>query len=137
MNPLKKYIVLSVLTSALCLISTGASAAGGHGNHGGGGNKSGGGCKTTIINHFIPKHLSVVKPNSEFSFWVRGIKDASHIKVTAKNIPVEMTVEDKKTFFALKGNLPDSLSKTAARIKVAVHSPKCPAEKGILLKISD
>jgi len=136
-NSLKKYIAVSILSSALCLFSTGASAAGGHDGGGGGGNKSGGSCKTTKIYHFIPEHLATVAPKSEFSFWVKGIKSADEVTVTAKKIPVDVIAEDKEHFFSFKGNLPDSLSKTAARIQVKVDAKKCPAEKGWLLKISE
>jgi len=136
-NPLKKPIVISLLTSALFLIANGANAAGGHDGGSGGGNKSGGSCKTTIIYRFVPKHLATVAPKSEFSFWVKGIKSANEVSVTAKKIPVTVTAEDKENYFLFKGNLPDSLSKTAARIQVKVDSKKCPAEKGWLLKITE
>ncbi len=132
---MKTTIAISVLASTLLFFSAGAYAAGGHDGGGGSGNKSGGGCKTTVINHIVPKHLTVVYPKSDFSFWVRGIKDPSEVEVTAKKIPVPVTSEDKGTFFAFKGTLPDSLSNTAARIQVKVHSKKCPADKGWLLKI--
>ena len=36
-----------------------------------------------------------------------------------------------------KGNLPDSLVNTAARIHVGVDFKKCPADKGWLLKITE
>ena len=137
MKPLKKSIVVSILISALYLFTTAANAAGGHDGHKGGGNKSGGSCKTTIIYHFTPKHLATVAPKSEFSFWVKGIKSADEVSVTAKKIPVTVIAEDKEHFFSFKGNLPDSLSKTAARIQVKVNSKKCPAEKGWLLKITE
>jgi len=54
--------------------------------------------------------------------------------VTAKNIPVTMSAEERSIFYAFKGNLPDSLT-GAARIKVKVHSKKCPANDGMLLII--
>lgn len=134
-KPLKTSLVISVLASALCLIPVSANAAGGHGGGGGGGDKSGGGCKSTVISHFVPKHLAKVDAGSEFSFWVKGILDPSTVKVTAKNIPVEVSSEEKSNFFEFKGNLPASL-KSAARISVMVHSKKCPAKKGVLLIIN-
>lgn len=78
--------------------------------------------------------MTKVAPGSEFSFWVKGIKDPDEVEVTAKNIPVKVRAEEKSNFFEFKGNLPDSLT-SAARIKVKVHSKKCPAEDGILLII--
>ena len=135
---LKKSILISALTSILCLISADTIAAGGHGGGGSSVNKSGkSACKTTVISQIKPPHLTSVSPQSEFSFWVKGIKDASLVEVTAKKIPVTLTVEDKEHFLLFKGKLPDSLVGTAARIHVEVHSKKCPAEKGWLLKITE
>jgi len=132
---LKTSLVISALVSVLCLIPVSANAAGGHGGGGATGNKSGGGCKSTVISHFVPKHLAKVDAGSEFSFWVKGIMDPAEVEVTAKNIPIEMRSEEKSNFFEFKGNLPTSL-KSAARIKVKVNAKKCPAEKGILLIIN-
>ena len=81
--------------------------------------------------------MESVAPGSEFSFWVKGIEDADLVEVTAKKIPVTLTVEEKAPFLAFKGNLPGSLKGTAARIQVKVHYKKCPAEKGWLLKITE
>jgi len=135
-KPLKKSIVISVLSSTLFLLSANANAAGGHGGGGSSiSHKTGGGCKSTIINHFVPKHLSKVEAGSEFTFWVKGIKDPTEVEVTAKNIPIEISSEERSNFFAFKGTLPKSL-KSAARIKVKVNSKKCPAEKGVLLIIN-
>jgi len=135
-KPLKKSIAISILSSALFLLSTGANAAGGHGGGGSSvAHKTGGGCKSTVINHFVPKHLSKVDAGSEFTFWVKGIKDPSEVEVTAKKMPVEMSFEEKSNFFSFKGTLPKSL-KSAVRIKVKVNSKKCPAEKGVLLIIN-
>ncbi|NOQ76702.1 MAG: hypothetical protein GQ475_02695 [Methylococcaceae bacterium] len=133
---MKKSIAISILSSVLFLLSTGANAAGGHGGGGSSiSHKTGGGCKSTVINHFTPKHLSKVDAGSEFSFSVKGIKDPGDVEVTAKKIPVKMSFEEKSDFFAFKGNLPESL-KSAARVRVKVNSKKCPAEKGVLLIIN-
>ena len=48
-----------------------------------------------------------------------------------------MSVESKGGLLWFKGNLPDSLVNTAARIHVEVNYKKCPAEKGWLLKVTD
>ena len=135
---MKKSILIATLTSALCLISTGVIAAGGHGDQGKGG-KGGGktACKATLITHTRPAHLESVAPGSEISFWVKGIEDADLVEVTAKKIPITLTVEEKAPFLAFKGKLPESLKGTAARIQVNVHYKKCPAEKGWLLKITE
>lgn len=132
---MKTSIVLSALVTTLCLLPLNANAAGGHGGAVGGGNKSGGSCKSTVISHFVPKHLSKVDAGSEFSFWVKGIMDPSEVEVTAKKIPVEMTAEKKSNFYEFKGKLPSEL-KSAARILVMAEPKKCPADKGILLIIN-
>ena len=140
-STLKKSILITTLVSALCLISTNAIAAGGHGG-GHSSFKKGVGktsCKATVITRTKPEHLASVSPKSEISFWVKGIgiEDAKSVEATAKKIPVTLTVEEKKPFLAFKGNLPASLKGTAARIQVNVHFKKCPAEKGWLLKITE
>lgn len=135
---MKESILITTLISTLCLMSTSAIATGGHGEKVGGG-KSGGSksCNKTAIYKIKPEHLASVSPQAEISFWVKGIKDASVVEVTAKKMPVKVTAEDKEQFFSFKGKLPESLRGTAARIQVKVHSNRCPAEKGWLLKISE
>jgi len=115
-------------------MATPVFSAGGHDGHGSGG-KGGGSstCKTTVILQTKPEHLATVAPQSEFSFWVKGIKDPSVVEVMAKKIPVELTVEDKEHFFLFTGKLPKSLKGTVARIQVNVDYKRCPAAKGWFL----
>ena len=135
---MKKFILIPVLSTVLCLISANVIAAGGHGAGGSSVDKSGkSACKTTAIKRIKPVHLTEVAPGSEISFQVDGIDDAKYVEVTAKKIPVEMEVEHKGGILWFKGNLPDSLVNTAARIHVEVNYKKCPAEKGWLLKITE
>ena len=135
---MKKSLLIAAVTSALCLASANVLAAGGHGGHGSSVDKSGkSACKTTQIKHMRPEHLATVAPGSEFSFRVQGIEDAKYVTMTAKKIPVELSVEHKGGLLWFKGNLPDSLVNTAARIHVEVNFKKCPAEKGLLLKITE
>ncbi len=130
----EKLIVILVLSFA----SATAIAAGGHDGHGSSVNKSGkSACKNTVIKRMRPEHLSSVAPKSELSFQIDGIDDEKYVEVTAKKIPVPMTVEHKGGILWFKGNLPDSLVNTAARINVVVNYSKCPAEKGWLLKITE
>ncbi len=138
---MKKSILIATLTSALYLVSSSAIAAGGHGG-GHSSFKKGVGktsCKTTVITRTKPEHLASVAPQSEISFWIKGIgiEDAEMVKATAKKIPITLTVEEKAPFLAFKGKLPDSLKGTAARVQIEVHSKKCPVEKGWLLKITE
>jgi hypothetical protein len=134
----KKLILIPVLSAILSLMATPAFSTGGH-DGGGNGGKGGGSsvCKTTVITNTKPAHLETVAPQSEFSFWVKGITDPDLVEVTVKQIPVTLTVEDKEHFFLFKGKLPESLKGTAARILVDVNFKKCPAEKGWLVKITE
>ena len=135
---MKKLILIPALSAILSLIANPAFPAGGH-DGGGSGGKGGESsvCKTTEITNTKPGHLETVAPQSEFSFWVKGIKNPDLVKVTVKQIPVTLSVEDKEHFFLFKGTLPESLKGTAARILVNVNFNKCPAEKGWLVKISE
>jgi len=135
---MKKSILIPAFSAVLCLMSANVMAAGGHGGGGSSVDKSGkSACKNTVIKHVRPEHLTEVAPGSEFSFQVDGIDDAKYVEVTAKKIPVEMEVEHKGGILWFKGNLPDSLVNTAARIHVEVDFKRCPAEKGWLLKITE
>ena len=135
---MKKSILVPVLSAALCLMSVNVNAAGGHSGHGSSVNKSGkSACKNTVIKFIKPVHLSAVAPGSEISFRVSGIENADHVEVTAKKIPLKMDSEFKGGVMWFKGNLPESLVNTAARIHVDVDFKKCPTEKGWLLKISE
>lgn len=137
---MKKSILMPVLSVALCLSSANIYAAGGHGGGGSGGKNNGKmACKTTQIKSAKPAHLSDVAPGSEISFRVTGIDEdeVKFVEVTAKKIPVEITHEVRGEIIWFKGNLPDSLVDTAARVHVEVNLKKCPAEKGWLLKISE
>ena len=135
---MNKSILISALSTVLCLISVNVFAAGGHGAGGSSVDKSGkSACKTTQIKKIRPEHLATVAPGSEIYFRVEGIDDAKYVEATAKKIPVKLSSEYKGGVMRFTGNLPDSLVNTAARIHVEVHYKKCPAEKGWLLKISE
>jgi len=131
----KKLILIAIFAASFFNTHTVLAAM----DHGSNGNRGGNNavCKSLGVAHMKPKHLTDVLPGSEFSFWVKGVKNPSEVKVTVKNIPVTMTSEDKKTFFLFKGKLPKVLVGTAARIKVQVLSRKCPSKKGWLVKISE
>ena len=114
-----------------------AFAAMDHGSRSNKGRSQSVACKSFGVVRMKPKHLADVLPESEFSFWVKGIKKPNQVKVTVKDIPVTMTAEDKKSFFLFKGKLPKELIGTAARIEVEVSSRGCPSKKGWLVKISE
>ncbi len=132
---MKKLILITILAASF-FNSHNVLAAMDHGSNGNKG-RNNAACKSQGVVHMKPKHLEEVLAGSEFSFWVKGVKNPSEVKVTVKNIPVTMTAEDKDTFFLFKGKLPKTLIGTAARIKVEVLSRKCPSEKGWLVKISE
>lgn len=108
-----------------------------HGSHGRKGPSSSAACKEKGIFQTKPKHLADVSPQSEFSFWVKGIKSPDKVSVTVKNITVIMDAEDKTHFYLFKGKLPQTLSGTVARINIRVNSKKCPSVKGWLVKIGE
>jgi len=116
--------------------TAGASGHAGHSAGGGGGSE---GCLKPHLSKFMPAHLSTVAPGSEFSFMAVGVQHPEQISATVKSIPIELTVEDKEAFYLVKGKLPPSLTKTAARINIKVTSKysRCDAENGWLLKIAD
>jgi hypothetical protein len=51
---------------------------------------------------------------------------------------VEVTGEDKDSFYLIKGKLPAELKNVTARVNVKVNakSPRCDAENGWLVKIT-
>jgi hypothetical protein len=117
-----------------------APGGGGHGGHVGG--TSGGddfACFKAKISHFNPEHLTTVAPGSEFSFTVSGSNGPNHIHVSIRQEPVKIKVEDKDTFYVVKGNLPPELKNETVRIsvKAKAKSAKCDAEGGWLLKVSE
>jgi hypothetical protein len=108
-----------------------------HSGHGGGG---GGGmaCQKLRLNQITPAPLTEMAPGSTFTFLAFGLDKPEHMDVTVKKIPVEVTAEDKETFYKVTGQLPSELKGTAARISVKVTAKvaKCNAEDGWLVKIT-
>jgi len=132
---MRNFNLLAILV--LSLFSVNSMATGKHGESSKGGSAFGRACKTTIIDHTKPANRAKVAPQSEISFWVKGIEDSSLVEVTAKKIPMTFSIEEKVNTFVFRGKLPASLVDTAARINVEVHHKKCPAEKGWLVLISE
>lgn len=132
-----KKSVLIATSMAFYLSANVATAAMDHGNHGRRGGSTSAACKTQGVSQKKPAHLADVLPQSEFSFWVKGIKDPEKVEVTVKDIPVVMEAEDKTNFYLFKGKLPKELVGTVARIHIKVLSKKCPSEIGWLVKIGE
>lgn len=111
----------------------------GHGGHGGMRSSEDGGCLNAKISRYTPEHLTTVKPGSDFSFAVSGSNGPGHIHVSIKQEPVAVQVDDKDTFYWVKGKLPENLKNTVVRISVKAQAKvsKCDAEGGWLLKVSE
>lgn len=109
----------------------------GHIGHGGSGNDST--CIRAKVSRIKPEHLSTVAPGSEFSFAASGNNGPGHIHVSIKNQAVPVTVEDKETFYWVKGRLPEDIKNTTIRISVNLKAKysKCDNEEGWLLKVTE
>jgi hypothetical protein len=128
-------ILLSLSLFNMADVMAGASGHAGHSMGSGGG---GGSCVKARVSKFQPGHLATVAPEAEFSFMVTGIQSPDQVDVTVKTIPVEVTGEDKDSFYLIKGKLPAELKNVTARVNVKVNakSPRCDAENGWLIKIT-
>jgi len=111
----------------------------GHGANSGGGGGGESGCLKPQLTKFLPANLATVAPGSTFSFLAFNVSKPEQIEVTVKAIPVEVTTEDKESFYLVKGNLPANLVNTTARINIKVNAknPRCNGENGWLVKISE
>ncbi len=122
------------------LTSTNALAVMDHSMHKGSGEKNdGSGCKEAKISRFKPAALSEVAPGADFSFMVFEAHNPKNIEVSVKTTVVPITTEIKEAFVLVQGKLPETLKATTVRIRVKVKgkTPKCNAEDGWLLKITD
>jgi hypothetical protein len=96
------------------------------------------GCKDPRFKSFSPEHKAETDPESEISFTVSGYADPTTIKAMAKNVPLELTIVDKNSFYDVSAKLPASLTGKYARIHVRAHNtPECKAKDGWLIKIRD
>lgn len=133
-------ILVALYALSICSISW-AQSTGGHGGHGGG--SSGGNvnsdCIKAKISRYTPEHLATVTPGSDFSFAASGSNGPGHIHVSIKQQPIDITIEDKETFYLVKGKLPKDIKNTVVRISVMLKSKfgKCDSEGGWLLKVSE
>ncbi|MDO9048740.1 MAG: hypothetical protein Q7U66_13545 [Methylobacter sp.] len=111
----------------------------GHGASSGGGGGGENACLKPQLTKFLPANLATVAPGSAFSFLAFNVEKPEQIKVTVKTIPVEVTTEDKDTFYLVKGKLPAELVNTTARINIKVNAKvsRCNGENGWLVKIAE
>lgn len=134
--------IIKILTMLCALGVSGiglAQSTGGHGGHGGGSGSGGADCVKAKISRQTPEHLATVAPGSEFSFAASGSNGPGHIHVSIKQQPIEVTVEDKDTFYLVKGKLPEEIKNSVVRISVSLKSKfsRCDAEGGWLLKVTE
>lgn len=133
---MKTFTTLAAL-AALSVCNVAWAQSTGHIGHGG--SSSGDACIRAKISRIKPEHLSTVAPGSEFSFAASGSNGPGHIHVNIKQQPIPVTIEDKETFYLVKGKLPDDIKNTTVRISVNLKSKvgKCDAEDGWLLKVTE
>ncbi|TPQ29323.1 hypothetical protein ACH518_07535 [Methylomonas sp. HW2-6] len=131
--------ISKILMAILALGFSQPSLSQSTGHIGHGGNASESGCIRAKVSRIKPEHLSSVAPGSEFSFAASGSNGPGHIHVSIKQQAVPITVEDKDTFYLVKGKLPADIKNTTVRVSVSLKAKfeKCSAEEGWLLKVSD
>lgn len=134
-------ILTLIFIMAFSHIAWAQSTSGGHGGHGGG---RGSGsddkdCLKAKISRYQPEHLATVAPGTEFSFATHGSNGPGHIHVTIKGEPVPFNIEDKETFYWVRGKLPADIKNTTVRISVKARAknPRCDADGGWLVKVSE
>ena len=132
-----------LLAIGFCNAGWAQTPPGGHAGHGGGTGGGGWGdelaCFKARISHLKPERLAEVPPGAPFSFMVSGSNGPGHIHVTIRQEPVPVTVEDKETFYLVKGNLPPGIKNEIVRISIKAKAKlsKCDAEDGLLLKVTE
>jgi len=133
-------LLVVLLSLSLFNMTDAIAGASGHAGHTPGtGSGGAAGCVKARLSKFQPGHMATVAPEAEFSFVVTGIQSPDQVEVTVKTIPVEITGEDKDSFYLIKGKLPAELKNVTARVNVKVNakSPRCEAENGWLVKITE
>ena len=138
---MKTSRLLAIFFMVSCFNVSAGYAAEHHSGHGA---SSGGGggenaCSKPQLTKFLPANLATVAPGSDFSFMALNVSKPEQIEVTVKTIPVEVTTEDKESFYLVKGKLPADLVNTTARINIKVNAKisRCDGENGWLVKITE
>jgi len=126
-----------LLLFAICFYTNGWAQATGHIGHGGG--AGGSDCIKAKMSRITPENMTTVTPGSTFSFAASGSKSPEHIHVSIKHQPIDVTVEDKDTFYLVTGKLPEDIKNTVVRISVNLKSKvsRCDFEGGWLVKVSE
>ena len=93
-------------------------------------------CKKPKFSQFTPPHLTVVAPQSEFSFLASTLTSPASIEVSVKKQSVEVTINKMNNGYSVTGKLPASLQGTYARIDIkATGTNNCKGNDGWLLNI--
>ena len=105
--------------------------------YGGGGSSSTKACAKPKFSEFIPAEKAEVKPGSDFSFVASANTYPGTLKVTVKDQPITLSVDDKNgTAFKVSGKLPKDLTDSYARINITGEGAnKCKGSGGWLVKI--
>ena len=96
-------------------------------------------CIKPKFRDFTPAHQAEASPGSDIIFHINRHADPLHVKASAKNIPVQLKVVDKKTFYYVSGKLPADLPEGFARIHVEAKGNEgdCIGQDGWLVKIKN
>ena len=95
-------------------------------------------CKKPKLSQFTPPHLSIVKPESEFSFKASSSTNPKSITVSIKKQVIAVSINKTGSGFSVTGKLPASLQGSHARINIkAKGTNSCPGSDGWLLKIEE
>ncbi len=134
---MKHMKILAVITTLIINHAAWAQSTG-HIGHGGSGSGDDA-CIKAKASRFNPEHLASVAPGAEFSFAASGSNGPGHIHVSIKQKPIDITVEDKETFYWVKGKLPEDIRNTVVRISIDLKAkaPKCSEVTGWLLKVGE
>lgn len=99
-------------------------------------------CIRPKFSKFTPSHLTEVAPGATISFVTNHTTSKYTIKVKVKGIEIDrkaLRITDKKSFYFVEFELPESLQNTYARIhlfaKAKVAPKRCEHKDGWLLKI--
>ena len=106
--------------------------------YGGGSSSSTKACIKPKFTEFSPADKSEVAAKSVISFVASEDANPESIKVTAKELPVALTITpENEGSFLVTGNLPETLKDTFARISISAEGHnKCKGTGGWLVKIT-
>lgn len=103
---------------------------------GGGGTKTA--CKKPEFSAMKPVHLAEVAPRTTIFFKASARTDPASLSITAKKVPVKVSITKNNNSYSVAGKLPASLRATFARIVIKAKSPSgCRGKASWLVKITE